>query len=159
MKKSSRNNSLKKIRTVRDLVDDFNERRVSRELLDEYKSSFNITGVNEHSAPQAQDPNRRDKLIGSMQSHRMTDSMRMKRDEHDMARVAADAGINVFGCVFLEVWVLNEDRTRIVRKGAWMDPAFRVSLPDNALEKEAKYLINEAPDTAIGKYCCVTYAY
>ena len=90
-------------------------------------------------------------LVGAIHNHRMTDKMRRKLNKHDMQSVTADAGVNVFGCIFLEVWALNKNKTRLVRVdgGVWIDPAFRSSLPDE-LRLEADNLVKEAPDTALG---------
>lgn len=137
--------------SILDVLDVINERRDAQDLLSEYRRSFQ-TIEQEDSNPRPQDVNnRKSALVDSIHSHKMTESMRMEKDEHDMSRVTADAGINTFGCVFLEVWVLNKDRTRIVRRGVWMDSAFRLSLPDETLRKDAEYLVEEAPDTAIGE--------
>jgi len=48
--------------------------------------------------------------------------------------VVADAGLNAFGCCFVEVWALETDgESRLARLdgGHWMDPAFAQSLPSN----------------------------
>jgi hypothetical protein len=74
----------------------------------------------------------------------------MKVDQDELSRITADAGLNIFGCIFLEVWVLNKTRTRLMRPlgGAWMDTAFRRSLPSDEFLLDADYLLSEAPDAA-----------
>lgn len=84
--------------------------------------------------------------------HPLTSSLRMKEDQEILSRIAADAGLNTFGCVFLEVWMLNEDGTKLTRPpgGAWMDSALRWSLLSDELMSEADELQVEALDIAPG---------
>ena len=108
---------------------------------------------NQSSRPQDADQNNQSgQKLDPFFSHRMSDERRQQINEHDMSRVIADAGVHVYGCIFSEVWVLNEDNTRLIRPqgGAWMDPAFRLSLPSEDLISEAGDLFSEACDTAIG---------
>ena len=102
------------------------------------------------SRPQDADQNEPNQKNDHFFSHRMTDEKREQMNEHDMSRVVADAGVHVYGCIFSEVWVLNGDRTRLVRPqgGAWMDPAFQFSLPSEEMILEAGDLLSEASGTA-----------
>eukprot|EP00804_Cyclotella_cryptica_P003377 CCRYP_012860-RA/>CCRYP_012860-RA protein AED:0.13 eAED:0.13 QI:202/1/1/1/0/0/2/151/525 len=98
------------------------------------------------SVKQTQDTIRKD------QHGRLNKSMQTRVDQDEMSRATADAGLNTFGCIFLEVWVLSNTGTRLIRPlgGAWMDSAFRGSLPSDELMLDADYLLSEAPDAALG---------
>jgi hypothetical protein len=91
-------------------------------------------------------------LLRGDQYGRLNKSVRMKVDQDELSRITADAGLNIFGCIFLEVWVLNKTRTRLIRPlgGALMDTAFRGSLPSDEFLLVADYLLSEAPDAASG---------
>ena len=83
---------------------------------------------------------------------RVSSDLRKQKDREDMSRITADAGLNTFGCVFLEVWVLSKKRTRLERPdgAAWMDSAFRASLPNEELLTIADNLRSDAPDIGLG---------
>lgn len=121
------------------------------ENLKEVQESRRVIMNYKDTSAKPQDRTTRIDSLASYHNNRITDNMRITMDEHDMARVTTDAGINTFGCIFLEVWVLNQNRTRLMRPagGAWMDPAFRSSLPDEQLQMDAEYLLREAPETAL----------
>jgi hypothetical protein len=152
----SEDDERKRRRSVVDVLttweDEIKERRQSsQDSLPEYQQPFTISNRISSSSSIAHDANESDiKFLGASHNPRETASMRVKREDHDLSRVTADAGINIFGCIFLEVWVRNKETTWLVRKGARMDPVFRVSLPEEDIITEAEYLINEAPDIAIG---------
>lgn len=71
---------------------------------------------------------------------------RERSDEETLAHPVADAGLNAFGCVFIEVWVMSDDGMKLTRPkgGHWMDPAFAQSLPDESLIEKAWELDREA---------------
>mmetsp|Transcript_16360 Transcript_16360/g.34538 ORF Transcript_16360/g.34538 Transcript_16360/m.34538 type:complete len:568 (+) Transcript_16360:399-2102(+) len=77
---------------------------------------------------------------------------RYEYDKNLLRRAVEDAGINAFGAVFVEVWALNEDGTKLQRPegGHWMDPAFWRSLPDDELMEEASSLDRNAGDCSPG---------
>lgn len=65
----------------------------------------------------------------------------------------ADAGLNAYGCVFVEVWVMNSDGTALSRVepgGHWMDPSFANSLPTAELRAQALELNRYARDCPPG---------
>lgn len=72
--------------------------------------------------------------------------------EGTLARSVAEAGLNAFGCVFVELWVIAEDGTRLCRPhdAQWMDPAFAQSLPNESLAEKALGLAAEAGDCPPG---------
>lgn len=47
---------------------------------------------------------------------------RERSDAETLAHPVADAGLNAFGCVFIEVWVMSDDGTKLTRPegGHWM---------------------------------------
>ena len=136
--------------------DEVKQNQSSRDLIAKYQRSCsrNLTDEIDPFSPRAQDPPpNKDNLMSDIHTNsRVTENMRSKVDECDMSRVTADAGINTFGCIFLEVWALNKDRTRLTRPagGAWMDTAFRTSLPSEEQRCVADHLIDHSSDTAIG---------
>ncbi|KAL7466495.1 hypothetical protein ACHAXS_006793 [Conticribra weissflogii] len=77
---------------------------------------------------------------------------RYEYDKHLLHRAVEDAGINAFGAVFVEVWALHRDGTKLTRPdgGHWMDPAFWRSLPDGEAMHLASGLDWEAGDCALG---------
>jgi hypothetical protein len=89
----------------RGLVDDALD--AWEENLKEVQESRRVVMYYKDTSAKPQDRTTRIDSLASYHNNRITDSMRMTMDEHDMARVTADAGINTFGCIFLEVWVLN----------------------------------------------------
>lgn len=52
-------------------------------------------------------------------------SIRKKVDQEKLSHTTADAGLNIFGCIFLEGWVLRKTGARLIRPlgGALMDTA------------------------------------
>ncbi|KAL7546401.1 hypothetical protein ACHAWF_009737 [Thalassiosira exigua] len=77
---------------------------------------------------------------------------RVRTDEEALAQCVAEAGLNAFGCVFVEVWALAGDGTKLIRPdgGHWMDPVFAQSLSDESLINDAWRLDLAAPDCAPG---------
>lgn len=77
---------------------------------------------------------------------------RYEYDKNLLRRAVEDAGINAFGAVFVEVWALNEDGTKLQRPegGHWMDPAYWRSLPEDELMEEASNLDLNAGDCSPG---------
>ena len=143
------------LRSLNNWEDEIIQNQSSRDLFVKYQRSCRFLKDDiEPLSPIAQEPTpNRDNIMSDIHTNsRMNESMRIKVNECDMARVAADAGINTFGCVFLEVWALNKDRTRLTRPagGAWMDTAFKLSLPSEEQRCVANYLLDNSPDTAIG---------
>ena len=47
---------------------------------------------------------------------------RERSEAETLAHPVADAGLNAFGCVFIEVWVMSDDGTKLTRPegGHWM---------------------------------------
>ncbi|KAL7536995.1 hypothetical protein ACHAXR_007527 [Thalassiosira sp. AJA248-18] len=76
----------------------------------------------------------------------------VRPDEEVLAHTVADAGLNAFGCVFVEVWVMSDDGRKLTRPngGHWMDPAFGQSLPSEELIEKAWELDREAGDCPPG---------
>lgn len=99
----------------------------------------------------AQDENTESSMPARPRYNLLTGSARMKENEDLLYRTVSDAGLNTFGCIFLEVWVLNKDGTKLRRApgGAWMDSAFRGSLCSDDM-MEADNLQAEAQDVAPG---------
>ncbi|KAL7492197.1 hypothetical protein ACHAWT_001444 [Skeletonema menzelii] len=65
----------------------------------------------------------------------------------------ADAGLNAYGCVFVEVWLMNPDGTALSRVepgGHWMDPSFANSLHSEKLTQVAHELNRFARDCPPG---------
>jgi len=65
----------------------------------------------------------------------------------------ADAGLNAYGCVFVEVWIMSPDGTALTRVepgGHWMDPSFANSLPSEELRAKALELNRHASDCPPG---------
>jgi len=65
----------------------------------------------------------------------------------------ADAGLNAYGCVFVEVWLMNPDGTALSRLepgGHWMDPSFANSLSSEELTQQAFELNRFARDCPPG---------
>jgi len=65
----------------------------------------------------------------------------------------ADAGLNAYGCVFVEVWLMNPDGTALSRVepgGHWMDPSFANSLRSDELTEMAFELNRFARDCPPG---------
>jgi len=65
----------------------------------------------------------------------------------------ADAGLNAYGCVFVEVWLMNPDGTALSRVepgGHWMDPSFANSLSSEELTEMAFELNRFARDCPPG---------
>jgi len=64
----------------------------------------------------------------------------------------ADARLNAFGCIFVEMWVLSEDGAELFRPegGHWMNPAFASSLPNEEVIKQAWELDRHAEPTPPG---------
>jgi len=65
----------------------------------------------------------------------------------------ADAGLNAYGCVFVEVWLMNPDGTALSRVepgGHWMDPSFANSLRSEELTEMAFELNRFARDCPPG---------
>lgn len=79
-------------------------------------------------------------------------SLHARSDEEALAECVADGGLNAFGCVFVEVWALSDDGTKLTRPdgGNWMDPAFAQSLPSEKLIEKAWELDMEASDCPPG---------
>mmetsp|Transcript_16960 Transcript_16960/g.40601 ORF Transcript_16960/g.40601 Transcript_16960/m.40601 type:complete len:574 (-) Transcript_16960:97-1818(-) len=78
---------------------------------------------------------------------------RVRPDYEILSQSVADAGLNAFGCVFLEVWAMSDDGTKLVRPsgGHWMDPAFAQSLAnDDLIEKawELDRVVRDCPPGA-----------
>lgn len=69
-----------------------------------------------------------------------------RNDADALQDLVADAGINLFGCCFVEVWALSENGALFERVsgGHWMDPAFAQSLPSDELIEMAWGLDREA---------------
>lgn len=64
-----------------------------------------------------------------------------------------DAGLNAYGCVFVEVWLMNPDGTalrRVEPGGHWMDPSFAHSLSSEELTRQAMQLNRFARDCPPG---------
>jgi len=64
-----------------------------------------------------------------------------------------DAGLNAYGCVFVEVWLMNPDGTalrRVEPGGHWMDPSFANSLSSEELTQQAFQLNRFARDCPPG---------
>ena len=65
----------------------------------------------------------------------------------------ADAGLNAYGCVFVEVWIMNPDGTalhRVEPGGHWMDSYFSNSLPSEERKAQALELNRYARDCPPG---------
>lgn len=65
----------------------------------------------------------------------------------------ADAGLNAYGCVFIEVWIMLPDGTALIRVepgGHWMDPSFTNSLPTEELQEQARELDRYARNSPPG---------
>jgi len=65
----------------------------------------------------------------------------------------ADAGLNAYGCVFVEVWLMSPDGTALSRVepgGHWMDPSFANSLRTEELTEMAFELNRFARDCPPG---------
>mmetsp|Transcript_17932 Transcript_17932/g.39092 ORF Transcript_17932/g.39092 Transcript_17932/m.39092 type:complete len:587 (+) Transcript_17932:75-1835(+) len=77
---------------------------------------------------------------------------RSRTDEEALAQSVADAGLNAFGCIFVELWVMTEDGTKLTRPsgGHWMKPAFAQSLETEELIDMAWTLDRSAGDCAPG---------
>ena len=73
-------------------------------------------------------------------------------DEDILAKAMADAGLNAFGCVHVEMWVFSDDGTEILRPpgGHWMNPAFASSLPSEERIEKAWALDRHAEATPPG---------
>ena len=80
------------------------------------------------------------------------ETQRDARDVHQLSEAVADAGLNAFGAVFVEVWVMSHDGTKLQRPpgGNWMDPSFGLSFPDEESMEAARALDIEAIDCAPG---------
>ena len=37
-------------------------------------------------------------------------------------QILGDIGRLAFGVIFMEVWILNDDKTQLIRGGIWIDP-------------------------------------
>mmetsp|Transcript_4142 Transcript_4142/g.7341 ORF Transcript_4142/g.7341 Transcript_4142/m.7341 type:complete len:581 (+) Transcript_4142:47-1789(+) len=77
---------------------------------------------------------------------------RSRSDEEALAQSVADAGLNAFGCIFVELWVMTEDGTKLTRPsgGHWMKPAFAQSLKTEELIDMAWMLDRSAGNCAPG---------
>lgn len=77
---------------------------------------------------------------------------RSRTNEEALAQSVADAGLDAFGCVFVEVWVMTDDGTKLTRPsgGHWMKPAFAQSLPNESLIEKAWELDRQANDCPPG---------
>lgn len=86
------------------------------------------------------------------QAYSAANRARARSDEEALAQTVADAGLNTFGCVFVEVWAMSDDGTKLTRPagGHWMDPAFAQSLPDEESIESAWELDREASDCPPG---------
>mmetsp|Transcript_3076 Transcript_3076/g.4661 ORF Transcript_3076/g.4661 Transcript_3076/m.4661 type:complete len:570 (+) Transcript_3076:101-1810(+) len=62
----------------------------------------------------------------------------------------ADAGLNAYGCVYVEVWIMNPNGTALSCVERWMDPSFANSLPSEELKAKALELNRFAPDCPPG---------
>ena len=72
----------------------------------------------------------------------------------DLVQISvADACINAYGCVFIEVWRMNPNGTALKRvepSGHYMDPAFANSLPSEQIKAQALELDRYARDCPPG---------
>jgi len=86
------------------------------------------------------------------QSYVAAQRSRPRSDEEVLGETVADAGLNAFGCVFVEIWVIALDGTKLSRPGGghWMDPAFAQSLPTEAMIETAWKVDREAEDCPPG---------
>ena len=74
-----------------------------------------------------------------IQSQLAAQRARPQPDADVLAKAVGDAGLNAFGCILVEMWVLSEDGTELFRPegGHWMNPAFASSLPNEELIEQA----------------------
>jgi len=86
------------------------------------------------------------------QSAKVAHMSRTRSDEEILELSMADAGLNAFGCVFVEMWCMSQDGTRLTRPtgGHWMDPSFAQSFPDESLIDKAWGLYETANDCPPG---------
>ena len=126
--------------------------------------NFEVDGeVNGHNdddhADSNNNSNRRLSSAVSMQSRRSllqsNTAALMARErswEEALNHCVADAGLNAFGCVFVEVWAMSDGGTHLFRPsgGHWMDPAFAQSLPSEEQVEKAWELEREAGDCPPG---------
>ena len=92
------------------------------------------------------------RTLSRQQSQESAHRARRRPDEEVLAQSIADAGSNAFGCIFVEMWVLSDDGTKLTRPdgGHWMNPAFASSLPSRTLIAKAWELDRTAVDCPLG---------
>ena len=92
------------------------------------------------------------KAMAREQSQLSARRARPRRDEEVLAQSVAAAGSNAFGCIFVEMWVLSADGTKLTRPdgGHWMNPAFASSLPTQSLVAKAWELDRVTEDCSLG---------
>ncbi|KAL9180346.1 hypothetical protein ACHAXT_008316 [Thalassiosira profunda] len=90
--------------------------------------------------------------ISREQAQAAARASRFRSDAETLSHAVADAGMNAFGCVAVEVWVMKENGTKFTRPegGHWMKPAFAQSLPSEILIEKAWELDRHADDCPPG---------
>ena len=60
--------------------------------------------------------------VSRSQAYHAAQRSRERSEEEMLAHPVADAGLNTFGCVFIEVWVMSDDGRKLTRPvgGHWM---------------------------------------